>query len=330
MVDICDARGHQWQSLSGAPSVKSSNLIAKSIIRMKKNEFLALSETKSFINWLSPRVNNNSLDFQYSEEGSDSTISAAKNRYQWPPKACRFFTPAREVKIVAKSSFCENQKILDEIKRGLQNSLKNADDQQLAAWIESTLRWGGVFTARASGKGNKGWLEEKRSKGDIRDYLSECLKKLAVVNDDSIRLEIKNLRSNAGFTKVYSLALDDFIIYDSRVAAALTWLVSSWAEDEGCEVPEWLKFVALQARTSSNYKPSRNANKKIFSTISISHIRDHQRHLLWNIRANWLLNLVLHEQNKFHWGSHAITTLREFEAGLFVMGADLNYARQFK
>jgi len=297
---------------------------------MEKSEFLALSETKSFVNWLSPRVNNNGLDFQYSMESSYSTISAAKNRYQWPPKACRFFTPEREVKIVAKSSFRENQKILDEIKRGLQNSLNNADDQQLAAWIESTLRWGGVFTAPASGTGNKGWLEERRSKGDLRDYFSECLKKLAVINDDSIRLEIKNLRSNAGLTKVYSLALDDFAIYDSRVAAALTWLVSSWAEDEGCEVPESLKFVALQARTSSNNKPLRNANKKIFSTISISHIRDHQKHLLWNIRANWLLNLVLQEQTKFQRGSNAITTLREFEAGLFVLGDNLNYARQFK
>jgi hypothetical protein len=38
-------------------------------------------------------------------------------------------------------------------------------------------------------------------------------------------LRSKNLRLSSGMIKVYSLLCKDFIIYDSRVAAGLGWMV---------------------------------------------------------------------------------------------------------
>ena len=37
---------------------------------------------------------------------------------------------------------------------------------------------------------------------------------------------------NSGFTKIYSLYIDDFIIYDSRVGAALGFLVRCYCEEK--------------------------------------------------------------------------------------------------
>jgi len=41
----------------------------------------------------------------------------------------------------------------------------------------------------------------------------------------------RNLRVNAGMSKVYSLICESFIIYDSRVVAALGWLVMKYCSD---------------------------------------------------------------------------------------------------
>ena len=51
-----------------------------------------------------------------------------------------------------------------------------------------------------------------------------------------------DLRFNAGMTKVYSLMCDNFIIYDSRVAAALGWLVMKYCRDRKLTALEPTRF----------------------------------------------------------------------------------------
>lgn len=46
-------------------------------------------------------------------------------------------------------------------------------------------------------------------------------------------LQRTGLRFNAGMTKVYSLLADSLIIYDSRVAAALGWIVVKYCQAPG-------------------------------------------------------------------------------------------------
>lgn len=55
-------------------------------------------------------------------------------------------------------------------------------------------------------------------------------------------------RFNAGITKVYSLVLEDFIIYDSRVAATLGWLVATFCRAGAREVPDALRFPWMPAK----------------------------------------------------------------------------------
>ena len=53
---------------------------------------------------------------------------------------------------------------------------------------------------------------------------------MALFSDEAsdARHFIRLNRFNAGITKVYSMVLENFIIYDSRVAAALGWLVAQF------------------------------------------------------------------------------------------------------
>lgn len=54
-----------------------------------------------------------------------------------------------------------------------------------------------------------------------------------------------SLKMNSGFSKIYSLLVDDFIMYDSRVAAALCLLVRRFCEAKGLnEVPGSLKSIS--------------------------------------------------------------------------------------
>ncbi|MHB2080818.1 hypothetical protein [Pseudomonas asiatica] len=62
-------------------------------------------------------------------------------------------------------------------------------------------------------------------------------------------LRSKHLRFNAGMTKVYALICEDFLIYDSRVAAALGWLVVKYCEAHGiAKVPDALCFPWAAAK----------------------------------------------------------------------------------
>lgn len=54
----------------------------------------------------------------------------------------------------------------------------------------------------------------------------DSVKTILSGNDDNSALKVR--RFNAGMSKVYSLIVADFIIYDSRVAAALAWFVARW------------------------------------------------------------------------------------------------------
>ena len=64
---------------------------------------------------------------------------------------------------------------------------------------------------------------------------------------------------NSGFSKIYSLLVDGFPIYDSRVACALASLVRLFCEEPGHEreeVPSLLAFGTIRGRGGQNRNPS--------------------------------------------------------------------------
>lgn len=179
-----------------------------------------------------------------------------------------------------------------------------------------------------TGKGNAGWLEDYRLHGGIGKYLSQSFVLLNEAEDDEIGRAIKNLRSNAGLTKIYALGCDNFVIYDSRVAAALSWLISKWSRSAKA-VPEHLRFATMRANTSKKGGKQRTADETAFPYFAPTGTQSaHVKHLKWNIRANWLLEQAI-SNSKIAKANNSICSIRDLEASLFVIGDNLQHAKKF-
>jgi hypothetical protein len=105
---------------------------------------------------------------------------------------------------------------------------------------------------------------------------------------------LKNdIHINSGFTKLYFLLVDDFIMYDGRVGAALGLLGRLYAEEKGlAAIPDPVKFsfgsgkVAVPNTGENRRNPS--TNKYILPEYS----GNRARHLSDNIKASWLLQAI--------------------------------------
>lgn len=138
---------------------------------------------------------------------------------------------------------------------------------------------------------------------------------------------------NSGLTKVYSLLIDDFIIYDSRVGAALGFLVSKFYSDTIREFKpdefKQLNFPWANAKETGNanaIRKNRNpstTSELTFPSINGIHKTVRERWQFNNIRSSWLVTEIVNRLNKnnstddsnnFQWDS------RKFEAALFMIG----------
>lgn len=131
-------------------------------------------------------------------------------------------------------------------------------------------------------------------------------------------------RMNSGWTKYYSLALPDFVIYDGRVGAALGLLVRKYLESLDCRVqpesvPESLSFKWASGRGENYRNPS--SNEYAFSKLSHSR-RGMKEWANVNVRANWILIEAL-ELAQSDWLSGR-DGLRKLEASLFMLGYDFS------
>ena len=210
-------------------------------------DFSGHIQTQQFIAWLSARIDGSArLDFKHAD-GNFATLSDARDAYQWPPKRKTVPTPIGDLELEANASLTANQRVLDRLGQGCAIVLPCPQSTRCCWLSGSRLFWfGAVSTRHRNGGGNAGWLDARVQAEDLAVNLRAAL---ATLTDDSVHFDRgpADLRSNAGLTKVYSLVLDDFIIYDSRVAAALAWLVMIWGREVG-GVPDHLKFACMRAR----------------------------------------------------------------------------------
>jgi len=293
---------------------------------MKKKSYLSDTEVQAFCEWFAERINGSvGIDFHGSHPKALTLefLHDGLFNYAWPDKTInsinrvsRFLLP-----LSSKAGFLQNRKILDELSDGLTSARDASSDHDFADWAMATMEWGGV------GK-NKGWI--KRHTTGLVQRVLEANAFISTCDDDvarwlrSAKHQVNGLKFNAGWTKVYALVNHEFIIYDSRVAAALAWLVCVWlgkGEESRKTMPGGLlAFGCLKANEGQNQKhpKSRNPRPGIFPNIDQNPIE----HLKWNIRANWVLEKSLRLA-----GQSAFDNLRELEASLFTLGYALNGAR---
>lgn len=284
---------------------------------MNKNEYL-VGDVLSFRDWLAEKLCGASIDFP---QPAYRTIKDALIAYQWPLKRKEgaprtsdtpgnFILPSVPT-LEGCSTFAENARVLDILSQALRKAYHGSitSNDELSGAVAAILHWGGVYTKTQSG-GNKPWLAENQH--NLRQILGEVVADHAKGED---RSNVAQLRFNSGMTKVYSLLLEDFIIYDSRVAAALAWLVLTWCKEaygRGMAglIVDSLRFACPPG--NGNAAAFRNPDKGTFKTLTSKPAE----HYCWNVRANWLL-----QSAQAHAGARShFSSLREIEAALFQLG----------
>lgn len=283
---------------------------------MNKTQFTTREEVHAFTDWFAEvLIGQRPLDFVCRDK-THHTLEDALQTYSWPQKRVDIPTPLGTLSISAHSNFEANNKILNELGNGLRNALSHAANDELGDWIRAVLIWGGVFTARGNGR----WLQEMRP--ILTRYLSNTIEHLGK-NDTTEVHKIPDLRSNAGTTKVHSLLLPNFVIYDSRVAASLAWLVWSWTNQTSINVPASLRFACMRAN-STKLKARSPDIKKFPYFVASGTLSNHHKHAYWNLIANWTIGCTISKAQKLKPG--CLFDSRRVEAALFAMGDDLQYA----
>lgn len=272
---------------------------------MQKAQFLAIGSVQGFINWLAPRIAGaTAINFTNPRPGGAGYryLQDALAGYSWPLKRQVIHLPTGAITLPAGSNLSANTTALTTITSGLRPTLTGGNNPGFAAWAKCVMEWGGVQNH------NNSWITHNTP--TICQIVTNVNDAIARADDV---IGVHNLRFNSGMTKLYSLLNNNFIIYDSRVAAALAWLVFDWS---GAVVPHELAFRCMPARKTLRQK-RRNPDINQFCWVN----NDPYQHFKWNVRANWVLEAAFSKASEN--GTIPYGNLRDVEAALFMLGEDL-------
>lgn len=282
---------------------------------MSKQQYLDNSTVQDFVNYLAINLNDSEkFKHAYINRRSHKQViykglADALAQYVWPH--------LETMGAPAGQTLQSNGVALNALQKALIASVTSNNDKAVCDAACEVMRWGGVTN------GNLAWLEENKT--GLANTVKTVANALGKGNLEDPVLGSAHLRFNAGMTKVYSLLVDDFIIYDSRVAAALGWLVVHYCQDKKLsQVPAELNFPWASAKEAPNNTNPKNRNPGKGNDYRFSVLPSGSKHAEWNLKASWVLQAVLDKSgdNPFtHQGD--IAPLRRLEAALFMIGYDL-------
>jgi hypothetical protein len=305
---------------------------------MLREDYLRDSNVDGFVTWFSHQLGAPTPTHNYVTAAGVSYkfdgISSALKQYNWPFK---FTLPAPSI-LSTGCTYHNNEDALGNLRAGLESAINipgnPGEDAAARAWAVAVMYWGGVR------HGNERWLNTHKvglaaELRRVRDLLSR--------GDDDVRLLKAGIaRFNAGMTKVYSLLLPSFIIYDSRVAGALSWFVAKWCETSASlpGVPELLCFPCMRPKEAED-APTRKVRNPTCGSYRFPWLNSASTpalHARWNLRSSWILHAALtkaeemaqprlpnraHTTTPFH---AEASPLRALEASLFMWGYDLSHS----
>lgn len=229
---------------------------------MTKNEYLKDSDVTSFINWIETKLHSpGSFVHAYQSlkpkgDWQCDSIYSAYDKYTWSFN-CTNHTTKRPEK---GNSFTDSLELLKQYSIGLRESVANSLDDACQKHCFSILAWGGVLPK------NKPRVEKLSSDGSLSSYLQKVKVRLNPETFDTMD-GYDGIEMNAGFTKIYSLLIDDFVIYDGRVGAALGLLVRLFAEERQLTtIPKPLLFAYGDSRPVKADKIAKGQNRRNPST----------------------------------------------------------------
>ena len=282
---------------------------------MNKHQFLTSPIVNEFIKWMS-----NKLDSEFVHT-YEINMNGPRNREPrnmpwlrfnngqaiWQ---CNSIFHAYEQYYWEGINFSNTSILLNKFQERLTRALGDNDQLEADAACYDILNWGGrrVFTH------NYTWIQNMP---DLVAYLNSSKNILNPNHFDDDLLQVQQngvIRFNAGFTKIYSLCIDNFPMYDSRVAIALGILISEFLRSQQLSIiPDELRFRMPPGGTVTTRPNTINGFR--FGATNLT------TYQISNIRASWLLEAVLKNRPESQFNQlEPNEKIRALEAALFMIG----------
>jgi hypothetical protein len=202
-----------------------------------------------------------------------ASLFDAYRQYKWPFSVVMPGDTGR----TGGTTFPDTVGVLERLSARLRQSIPTQGASDFLAAAKAVLCWGGV----------RGGLGRLQALGDdALPKLTAAAEQLDPLSSNTGRLDAVE-HMNAGFSKIYSLLLDDFPIYDSRVACALASFVACYCRENNLAgVPTPLEFRIPPSR-SLQRDPSEGTIR--FRSLWWGQARGYA---VVNLKAAWLLRLL--------------------------------------
>lgn len=274
---------------------------------MNGKQYVQENDVKKFIDWINTKNEPGSFLHSYTslkpkQDWQCNSVYNAYENYNW---AFSFTDPTG--KQIKCNDFDESTAYLIEAKNNLMNAILINDQALTEKNCDAILGWGGV----------------SKDRDKNIETLKTAQKTLTPLTFDTDH-EIKGIFMNSGYSKIYSCLIDDFIIYDSRVGAALGLLVRKFCEETKIKsIPNNLHFAFADARLAKGHIGKiRDPGNDVYKFSKLNNNASFYIHN--NMKANWLVKEVTdHPDSKFS-RLKAEKRMRAFESALFMIGYKVN------
>ncbi|MFN6374516.1 MAG: hypothetical protein ACK4YD_05040 [Chitinophagia bacterium] len=278
---------------------------------MRQQQYLNNRHVIDFIEWLKLKLNN--YPCNYNIRLAPANIDWVNHNNRTVNWGCISIFDAYNQYYWGAGDFQANSDILNELKFRGHRAILEQDNTQLINFSIDVLRWGKVINRNLPYIVNYQNLE-------YGSFMEEVIAGCNILNlnefDDETSFNI-NLRLNSGFTKIYSLLIENFIIYDSRVSLALCRMIGEYLNENIIrDIPNELNFRIPPRRNGGNgYHFNEN--------IIFRGINSPIQHQINNVRSSWILNKVLTDDDNFNSNFSQLPyeiRLRALESALFMIG----------
>lgn len=244
---------------------------------LNKYYFLNDQDTIRFIDFL-----------KYEYFNSRSNVSGLLNQYRWPDNTKGL-------------DFEETFQKVSAMRIQIKNAVNKRNEYGVYEISSDILNWGGVGVATKNIRVLESFKKERRLLDVIRE--ARTLIRSSLLDMEQFRLPV-----NSGFSKIYTLLDDHFIIYDSRVAAKMCNLVKKCFGSN----PETLSLGKCDFQAKVNRDPGPE-----FPMLTGRPARYFES----NLKAAWILEKLALEHNPLNYPVDK--TIFAYQTALFVDGYEL-------
>ena len=276
-----------------------------------------IERSKDFIVWFSDLIRNWDFEHNYVTSSpilNNDWIAFNCGETQWK---CTSLEDAY-IQYYWKANNVKTTDIIKKLEGMIQADYRINDQEKLLISCMAIMGWGGVLS-----NNNKTLFKLYRN-GSLKTMLERSLNTLKSSDPD---LSCFNNNQDdacymtSGYSKIISLLDSNFVIYDSRVAAALGMIVNIFCDEYKLnKIPGHLDFVIPSQKNDKT-----NRLPEGFKRLAGYNM--HKRYAKWMLRLSWLLGEVVKELNN---NGHEFAGLkgkpkqmRAIEMSLFMLGYDI-------